>query len=58
MVVPPFGLHGGAPGKTARVSLTRDGKTEDIDGKLNMVLQQDDLVTIEMCGGGGFGAVA
>ncbi|MET0967706.1 MAG: hydantoinase B/oxoprolinase family protein [Tardiphaga sp.] len=58
MVIAPFGLHGGAPGATARVSLTRDGEAMDITGKSNLVLQRDDLVTIEMCGGGGFGAVA
>jgi N-methylhydantoinase B len=58
MVIPPFGLHGGAPGATGRVSLMRDGKSVAIDGKSNLVLQRDDLVTIEMCGGGGFGAAA
>jgi len=54
-VIPPFGLHGGEPGKTARLTLSRGGETTEIDGKSNLVLQQDDLVTIEMCGGGGFG---
>ena len=58
MVIPPFGLHGGEPGATCRVSLTRNGEAVAIDGKSNLVLQQDDLVTIEMCGGGGFGAAA
>ncbi|WP_441243360.1 hydantoinase B/oxoprolinase family protein [Tardiphaga sp. 768_D3_N2_1] len=54
-VIPPFGLHGGEPGKTARLTLSRGGETTEIEGKSNLVLQQDDLVTIEMCGGGGFG---
>jgi N-methylhydantoinase B len=58
MVIPPFGVQGGEPGQTCRISLTRDGKPVEIDGKSNVVLQQDDLVTIESCGGGGFGAAA
>ena len=44
--------------KACRISLVRRGANVPIDGKSNLVLQQDDLVTIEMCGGGGYGAVA
>ena len=55
MVIPPFGMQGGQPGKTCRVSLIRNGANVEIDGKSNLVLQQDDLVTIESCGGGGYG---
>jgi N-methylhydantoinase B len=56
MVIPPFGMQGGTPGQTCRISLIRGGTNVEIDGKSNLVLQQDDLVTIESCGGGGYGA--
>jgi N-methylhydantoinase B len=56
MVIPPFGMQGGKPGQTCRISLLRGGTNVEIDGKSNLVLQQDDLVTIESCGGGGYGA--
>jgi N-methylhydantoinase B len=49
-------MQGGRPGQTCRISLVRDGADVEIDGKSNLVLQQDDLVTIESCGGGGYGA--
>jgi len=55
MVIPPFGMQGGQPGETCRISLIRNGANVEIDGKSNLVLQQDDLVTIESCGGGGYG---
>jgi N-methylhydantoinase B len=48
-------LKGGAPGKTARLTLTRGGEVIDVEGKSNLVLQRDDVITIEMCGGGGYG---
>src|SRR5206468_12205144 len=56
MVIPPFGMQGGEPGKPCRISLIRQGASVAIDGKSNLVLQQGDLVTIETCGGGGYGA--
>ncbi|MDQ8730746.1 hydantoinase B/oxoprolinase family protein [Bradyrhizobium sp. LHD-71] len=55
MVVPPFGMQGGQAGEPCRVSLTRQGENVDIDGKSNLVLQADDLLTVESSGGGGFG---
>lgn len=55
MVIGPFGLKGGAAGKTCRVAVVRNGEHVAVDGKSNIVLQRDDLVTIETCGGGGFG---
>ena len=48
--------QGGQAGLTCRVSLVRNGANVEIDGKSNLVLQRDDLVTIESCGGGGYGA--
>ena len=58
MVIAPFGMQGGEPGKTCRISLIRQGANVAIDGKSNLVLQQGDLVTIETCGGGGYGVEA
>jgi N-methylhydantoinase B len=55
MVIPPFGMQGGEPGATCRVALVRGGANVEIDGKSNLVLQQDDVVSIESCGGGGYG---
>jgi N-methylhydantoinase B len=56
MLIPPFGMKGGAAGATCKISLTRGGQAITIDGKSNLVLQRDDVITIETCGGGGFGA--
>ncbi len=55
MQVPPYGLRGGRPGATFRITLDRDGTITALDGKANLFLQQGDLVTIETCGGGGYG---
>ena len=55
VVVPPYGLHGGEDGATFAITLERDGMCEAVPGKGNLVLRQGDLVTIETCGGGGFG---
>ncbi|QCK85930.1 hydantoinase B/oxoprolinase family protein [Phreatobacter aquaticus] len=54
-VMPTFGLKGGQPGKPYTIRLERDGKSETIPGKTNMLLKAGDLVTLESCGGGGFG---
>ena len=55
MVLPTYGLDGGSPGKSFAITLERDGKTEPLSGKANLVLRQGDLVTLEGCGGGGYG---
>jgi N-methylhydantoinase B len=55
MVVPPYGMKGGAEGAPFAITLQRDGATGTLAGKGNHVLRQGDLVTIETCGGGGFG---
>ncbi|PZW50475.1 N-methylhydantoinase B [Humitalea rosea] len=54
-IIPPFGLQGGKPGLPFRITLERNGVVEILSGKANMLLQQDDLVTLEACGGGGYG---
>jgi N-methylhydantoinase B len=56
--IPPFGMCGGADGAPFRVTLIRQGETSELPGKTNMLLQQDDVVTLEGCGGGGWGKPA
>jgi N-methylhydantoinase B len=54
-IVAPYGLMGGDAGLPFRITLDRDGARSIVPGKTNMVLQQGDLVTMESCGGGGYG---
>ncbi len=56
MHVPPYGLLGGEPGAPFRVTLERDGVQTALKGKANVMLRRGDRVTLEGCGGGGFGA--
>jgi N-methylhydantoinase B/oxoprolinase/acetone carboxylase alpha subunit len=54
--VAPFGLEGGANGKTGRNAvIRRDGKTESLSGTVTIDLDAGDVVVIETPGGGGFG---
>lgn len=55
VVVPPYGLCGGAPGLPFRITLERDGVVRELPGKANLELLAGDLVTMESCGGGGYG---
>jgi len=56
-VVPPYGLKGGAAGVPFRVTLTRaTGERAELSGKTHVRLLDGDLVTVESCGGGGYGA--
>lgn len=55
-IVPPYGLLGGEPGRPFRVSVTEAaGRTYEMAGKANIKLGRGDLVTVESCGGGGYG---
>ena len=55
-VVPPYGLQGGEPGAPFRVTIDHaDGRRSDLPGKANVRLDRDDVVTVESCGGGGYG---
>ena len=55
VVVPPYGLAGGAAGQPFRVTLERDGVRAPLAGKANVLLRCGDRVTLEGSGGGGFG---
>jgi 5-oxoprolinase (ATP-hydrolysing) len=54
--VPPFGLHGGAPGALGRQWIDRqDGTTTEMSGCESIALNAGDVFNIETPGGGGFG---
>jgi N-methylhydantoinase B len=53
---PPPGLHGGAPGATAKILVQRRGETIELPGKtIGYRLQAGDVLTILTQGGGGLG---
>lgn len=52
---PPYGLSGGGPGTLGEDTLTREGKTVRLPGKITFRAQPGDLLTIATPGGGGFG---
>lgn len=56
--IPTYGLKGGEPGQPYVITLDRDGTCEELPGKANLMLKAGDLVTLEGCGGGGFGRPA
>lgn len=57
-VVPPWGVFGGANGAPYRITLERGAARRDLKGKETVRLQAGDVVVIETCGGGGYGAPA
>lgn len=59
MVVPPYGLRGGGPGKTFRLRYQRasEDAATDLPGRINMSVSAGDRILIETSGGGGYGEV-
>jgi N-methylhydantoinase B len=58
-VVPPYGLAGGADGAAYRVTVNPGTPGErPVNGKETLTLASGDVVVIETCGGGGYGAPA
>ncbi|MEE6161386.1 hydantoinase B/oxoprolinase family protein [Cylindrospermopsis raciborskii DSH] len=54
-LVPPFGLHGGAPGKVGNNWIQREnGIQEVLDSTATVEMQPGDIFVIETPGGGGF----
>lgn len=51
----PWGLEGGMDGASARVFLTRAGKTERLPGRGTFAFQAGDILILESPGGGGYG---
>ncbi|MEX0994157.1 MAG: hydantoinase B/oxoprolinase family protein, partial [Balneolaceae bacterium] len=57
-VVPPYGLHGGEPGKTGLQQVEKkDGTILDMKWKDGVELKAGDRFILETPGGGGYGAV-
>ncbi|MCR0985632.1 hydantoinase B/oxoprolinase family protein [Roseomonas populi] len=52
----PYGMGGGEAGQPFRIVLERAGVQTELQGKANLLLKRGDVVTLEGCGGGGFGA--
>ena len=56
-IVKPFGLKGGAPGKTGKSYVERiDGVKEILRGADQIEINSGDIFTIETPGGGGYGS--
>ena len=51
----PYGLKGGRPGTPGRNILIRDGREEEVPGKIELRLWPGDRLRIETPGGGGYG---
>ncbi len=54
-IVAPWGAFGGGDGLPYRITLHRDGGEREVKGKETLSLRPGDVVTIETCGGGGYG---
>jgi N-methylhydantoinase B len=54
-ITKPYGLEGGAPGKSGRNQLKRNGVENDVSGKCSFPVEAGDELTIETPGGGGYG---
>ena len=51
----PYGAKGGRPGARGRNVLIRDGREEELPGKVELRLRPGDRLRIETPGGGGYG---
>ncbi|WP_298014823.1 hydantoinase B/oxoprolinase family protein [uncultured Castellaniella sp.] len=56
--IPPYGLFGGADGRSGSGEILRAGKKIPLKSKDGRTLQKGDIVTIYTAGGGGYGPVA
>ena len=54
----PFGMNGGADGKTGRQRLLRGGESSELEGCTTFEAQAGDRVIIETPGGGGWGTAS
>jgi N-methylhydantoinase B len=55
-VVAPWGALGGAPGLPYRITVNPGPNARELRGKETVRLRQGDVVLLETCGGGGYGA--
>jgi 5-oxoprolinase (ATP-hydrolysing) len=57
-IVPPYGLHGGKPGKTGEQKLiTKKGEEKSLKGMDSVMAEAGDRVVILTPGGGGYGEI-
>jgi N-methylhydantoinase B len=54
--VAPFGLAGGGSGRVGRNVLARGGRWRSLPAKINLEVQEGDVLRVETPGGGGFGS--
>jgi N-methylhydantoinase B len=54
----PYGLNGGNPGAPGRNVLIREGKEQDLPGKVQFEARQGDVLSMRTPGGGGWGLPA
>jgi N-methylhydantoinase B len=53
--LPPYGLHGGAPGAKGRTTLTQRGRKRQLPSKCSLFLPAGAILSMETPGGGGWG---
>ena len=54
--IPPYGMHGGEPGRPGRNAVIRaGGAVEELAGCAQVKMNTGDLFVIETPGGGGYG---
>ncbi len=54
-IFPPYGLHGGFPGRLGRNVLIENGTEQELPGKCNLDVKAGTILRIETPGGGGWG---
>ncbi|ARD83964.1 hydantoinase B/oxoprolinase family protein [Ferroplasma acidiphilum] len=54
-IIPPWGLHGGFPGKTGKIYILSNGRKKSMPSKFSTVLEENDEVVIETPGGAAYG---
>ena len=53
----PYGLDGGESGETGRNTLKRNNQDIELDGKVSLTGDNEDVIEIRTPGGGGYGAL-
>ncbi|MEM0140009.1 MAG: hydantoinase B/oxoprolinase family protein [Ferroplasma sp.] len=54
-IIPPWGLHGGFPGKTGKIYIISNGRKKSMPSKFTSVLEENDEVIVETPGGAAYG---
>ena len=56
--IAPYGLAGGQNGQLGRNLLIRDGEEQELPGKVSLLVQAGDVISVRTPGGGGFGEIS